>query len=184
MSEIYAEEISVNPNAPRDAASVQLFGYNGMERMTLAQLVNAITVRRCCLVERQSVIQMNQIASGSEKIDSISEAAEWVLGDGASCRDWTTDATGSAYYRLLITLLSESGSTPDVPRDLTVYANRMDVFEHYRTLLESLNSSIDRIAVDLESSVSRRDALYNLSTTICTHAFGAMGDMASTLSSR
>lgn len=254
MSNIYAESIAVNRNAPQDVSSIDLYGYNGLERLTVAQLVNAVTIRRAAVVERQSVVQMNLIAVDAAKITNLSEGADWVITatttdwpkdavggkyytllndilngniqpkttiptdltsednrreakrliekakanpgnqsnlamlnealvwldapSTASVTDWRVDPKGARYYSLLDKILNANTEPTAIPTNLSTYDNRMTAFELFKTQLDNANSSVDRVAVDLQTSVSRRDLLYNISTTICSRAFGAMNDMA------
>lgn len=184
MAEIYAETVAVNRYAPENVADIELFGYNGVEQLTLTQLVNAVVVRRCAIVERQSVVQMNLLSSGSENLGKLAAGAEWIFSDEAvACTDWSKVDNG--YYQLLNNLLNgnlKPGETPtSIPLNLTTWNNRLAVFELFKTQIDNANAAVDRIAVDLQTSVSRRDSLYNISTTVTSRSFIGLNDMATKL---
>lgn len=178
MSTIYAETIATNRYAPSGTEAISLYGYNGLEQLTVAQLVNAVVIRRAAVIERESVVQMNIVATDSEEITALSDGASWVLDNPRG--DWTTDPVGSTYYKRLRARydVDETKKSTEIPKDTTSYASRMQVFELFKAEIDACNSALDRIAIDLQTSVSRRDALYNVSTTVCSRAFGAMSDMA------
>lgn len=158
MAEIYAEAIGANRYAPESCANIELYGYNGAERLTVGQLVNAVVVRRCALIERHSVLEMNMIATDSGRIERLGALASDIL---ASSANWA-----SIRSELIADFGVEDSSLPDV---ISSYNKRMQAFEAVKQKIEACNSSVDRTVIELQTAVSRRDAMYNMATTICSH---------------
>ena len=158
MAEIYAEAIGASRYAPESCAHIELYGYNGAERLTLGQLINAVVVRRCALLERHSVLEMNMVAVDSDRIERLGQHASAIL---AQSSDWA-----SIRNELIADFGVEDSSLPDA---INSYNKRMQAFEAVKQKIEECNSSVDRTVIELQTAVSRRDAMYNLATTICSH---------------
>lgn len=159
MSEIYAERIATNRYAPEGANAISLFGYNGVEGLTLGQLVNAVSIRRAAHHEQQSVVIMNELMVHNTRLSNLSAITDRIL---SATGEWSA---GDRDY-----LIKELGCDPkNLPERLDSYAKRMEAFEIARTKMTELNGTVDRIAIKLQSTISRRDSVYSLATMTVQH---------------
>jgi len=162
MSSISATAASVNRYAPEGANRVELFTYNGAEGLTLGQLVAAVTIRRAAVLEQQSVFNMNELSKNVDKVNKACEYGEDILAE--------TDASRAKYRNVIRKFLIDLGcSSSALPGSIDTYADMMKAYEQLQAQLTSLNSTSDRLAIDLESSISRRDTVYTQSSNIVTH---------------
>jgi len=159
MDDISTTTIGTLRNAPAESAAIRLYNYNGAEDVTLAQLVMALAVRTSALYERNSVAQLNLMNRGVDKIEKLSAYAEKVLaGDTAGWADIRKaliDGFGIAATAL--------------PETIATYDDRMRAMTQIRQRLTTENSSVDRIAIEIETAISRRDNQYRLATETVVH---------------
>lgn len=193
MSEISATSIAVNRYAAEGSDRIYLYNYNGCEEMTIPQLVNAICVRSAAYLERSSAVQMNVLTQGSDTLERLTYYAEWVL-DGvdseANAKAWEAkwkdrrkgfDSVRPTYKEMTEFLqgLGVEG-LPDVSTwtdaqdaakiaELTAPKAKMTYYTYMEQQIMNVNAANDRVAVELQTAISRRDAVYDIATTVVTH---------------
>jgi len=148
MSEISASTVGVFRNAPSGSSAIELYNYNGAEEMTVSQLVMAIAIRASAVYERDSVVQLNLMNRGVDRIKTLTDYGEKVLaGDNAAWPDIKKS-------------LEQTYGLTKLPDSITSYTDQMSVMEQIRQKLTDENSSVDRIAIEIETAINRRDSEY------------------------
>ncbi len=194
MSEISATTIARNRYATEDANRILLYNYNGCENMTIPQLVNAICVRSASYLERSSAVQMNMLTQGSDTVERLTYYAEWVL-DGIdseeNAQEWEAKwadrrknfDTVRPTYKEMTEFLQELGVTglTDVSgmtaeQDAAKlealsksYKDKMAYYDNFEKQIMNVTATNDRVAIELQTCISRRDAVYDIATTVTTH---------------
>lgn len=166
MSEISATAIGTLRYAPEGAATIRAYNYNGVEGLTLAQLIMAFSFRRAAQTEQTCVNAMNQLSLGADRLTALSDAAQFVLADGAKTFGrWSKWADVRAY---LVKIGIEAKILPEKIGGSTAHKEIMAIYEAIRTKLTECNASNDTLAVGLQTSVNRRDVVYNTATSSIT----------------
>ena len=181
MAEIVTNEISVNRYAPEGANSVCLYNTNGCENITFGQLVMAVCIRQAATYERSAVIYENRLAEGAAKMEELSAWLEELLEeDAAGAALIAADRWKEIRAELIASYgcSATSGETKYLPESVTAYGDRMEAYETIRTLLNESNSSVDRLAIELQTEVSRRDTAYNMATQCTTNSMKTMSSIA------
>lgn len=191
MSEISASTIAINRYAPKNAAQIELFNYNGAEGMTLSQLIIAVQVRRCACLERDSVVQVNVMNRGVDLINTLSAHIETVLQalsaaeeDQYGADSPETKASKAAKQAWIDTvrpyLIDRGVPAENLPADIGTYDRKMQAVERLKDLLTQANSSVDRVAIEIETCINRRDSMFRIATECVTHGgVSAMNTAAS-----
>jgi hypothetical protein len=153
---IYLEPISENPYAPQGSEKVFLYsnGLEGGSHLTLGQIIIAVAMRSAAEYEAQSVVKMNRMAGGSEKLDKVAEFIE-VLAEGGG--DW---ATIKAYCRNQLEISDE------LPDDINTYAKRMAAITALKTKATALSQQQQTDMIDMQTLVNRRDVAFSASSNI------------------
>ena len=168
MAEIFLEKIGTNRYAPEGTNDISLFSYNGAEGLTIGQLINAVCVRRGVYQEKQSVLVMNRLAGETDRLHRLADVTDRLL-----------DATGAwndADFKFLTEELKIDPNT--LPKELNSYKKRMQAFDIARNKLQEINGSVERIAIQLQSTISRRDAIYSVATMMVSHLGKSMAQAA------
>lgn len=163
MSTITATEIGVNVNAPVDSAAINLYDTHGASGLTLSQLVQSVCIYVAGALERESVLKMNTMTSGSRLLD---EAASWlsqIVDEDSGC-DW------SEAKSFLVDKMGIDESS--LPSDLSSYDKRMQAAEALMDKMDNLTTSQQQDMVDLQTLVNRRDTAYSTSSN-ATRAFAS-----------
>lgn len=202
MSEILATTVAVSRYAPRGANAVEVFSYAGCEGMSFGQLVMAICCRRGAVTEAQAVNAMNRLTQSSSWLDALSSVAQQLVNvatslnavadlgtSGYACRntkaypvtliDFLKDECGidaSHLYKL-----DNDGKPTTELLDITVYANRMAVFDQLKTVLDAATRQSQQDTIELQTLVSRRDIAFNTSSTTVKALGQSMGNTAARL---
>jgi len=166
MSEIYATRIATSRYAVPGEQSIDLYSVKGADNLAFGELVIAVCVRRAAYLERASVVYNNQLADGADKIEELSDYLE-ELADGD-----TTDARWQQIKKRIEEKYANelaAASSTGLPSSISSYKNLMEACDTMRDMLSNLNSSVDRIAVELETLMSRRDTTYKMATSTTTH---------------
>ena len=165
MGEITATTIAENRCAPKGSEAIRLYGYNGVEGLTLGQLVAAFSIRRAAVLERQGVTVMNRMVGNTDILDELTGLGKEVLASGESSAERRAELRAKLAERLAAC----GADVSSLPDDLDSYENRMTAFAAVKTKLDEYNSAVDRLAIELETCTSRRDTVYMISTTIVKH---------------
>lgn len=157
------EQIATNRYAPAGADAISLYGTELAGGLTLGQLVIAVSMRSAAEYEAQSVVKMNRMAGGSEKLGKLAAfMAEIAGGDG----DW---ATIKEYCR------NELGITDELPDAIDTYAKRMSAISALKAKANALTQQQQTEMIDLQTLVNRRDVAYSASSNII-RALGSSQD--------
>ena len=157
------EQIATNRYAPAGADAISLYGTELADGLTLGQLVIAVSMRSAAEYEAQSVIKMNRMAGGSEKLGKLAAfMAEIAGGDG----DW---ATIKEYCK------NELGITDELPDAIDTYAKRMSAISALKAKANALTQQQQTEMIDLQTLVNRRDVAYSASSNII-RALGSSQD--------
>lgn len=162
MSEISATSIATMRYAPAESSRVELYNYNGAEELTLGQLVIALCVRAGAVFERDAVVQLNVMNMGVANIEELSDWGDAVL---AGTADWTN------IRKRLIEKYKVLDSS--LPADIASYNDNMSAMEQITQCISDQNSSVDRVAIEIETAINRRDTQYQLATETITHYGGS-----------
>ncbi|MBQ5530849.1 MAG: hypothetical protein IIT98_02455 [Kiritimatiellae bacterium] len=157
------EQIATNRYAPAGADAISLYGTKLADGLTLGQLVIAVSMRSAAEYEAQSVVKMNRMAGGSEKLGKLAAfMAEIAGGDG----DW---ATIKEYCK------NELGITDELPDAIDTYAKRMSAISALKAKANALTQQQQTEMIDLQTLVNRRDVAYSASSNII-RALGSSQD--------
>ena len=153
---ISVDTIAMNRNAPEGAQAINLYstGVEGGDRLTIGQLVIAVSMRSAAAYEAQSVLKMNRMTAGSEK---LSKAAEYLqeISDGTA--NWSE---AKAY------MSSQLGITDGLPDSIDTYAKRMTAVAALKAKVDALTQSQQEDMIDMQTLVNRRDVAFSASSNI------------------
>ena len=153
---VYVETIATNRNAPEGAQAINLYstGVEGGNHLTIGQLVIAVSMRTAAAYEAQSIVKMNRMTAGSEK---LSAAAVYLqeISDGTA--NW---AEAKAY------LTNVLGITEVLPDAIDTYAKRMTAITALKTKVDALTQSQQEDMIDMQTLVNRRDVAFSASSNI------------------
>ncbi len=168
---ITATTIALNRYAPEGCEKIELYSYNGVDELTFAQLMMAFSFKRAALLEHESVTLMNRITTNADMLETLSQYGKDIML-GADCTNWP---------EIKKYLKEKCGVTADLPATVAAYNDMMNAFEALKTKLEDYATVSDRLAISLQTCVSRRDTIYNLSTQTILHYASAMNSTAARL---
>jgi len=127
-------------NVASEYSAIELYNFNGAEDLTLSQLVVALCVRAGAVFERDAVVQLNLMNSG---VSNAEELATW--GDQV--------LEGSEWSNIRPKLISKYGVKDSaLPASIEGYTDRMNALEQIVQKLTDQNSSIDRIAIEIDGA--------------------------------
>lgn len=153
MTAITQTQISINRYAPADVASVNLYNYNGAEGLTLGQLISAVCIARGAELERGTVTLMNSVASTTGRLRTLADYANEVV---AGTSNWAA---------IRGFCISQCGIAADsLPTAVEGYNDRMLAFNAMRTKMDDLTSVAQQTALDLQSTINRRDVVFGTAT--------------------
>jgi len=165
MGEVSATAIGTFREAPSGSSRIELYNYNGSEDMTVAQLIMAISIRCSAIYERQSVVQMNMMSRGVDNIELLSGYGDSILaGDNDKWKSTIRNALKNTFK------VKDSA----LPAEINTYSDRMAAMEQIQQLLTQENSDVDRIAIEAETAINRRDSVYDMATQCVTHFGGSL----------
>ena len=153
---IAIETIAENRYAPSGSEAINLYatGRVGGSHLTLGQLVIAVSMRSAAEYEAQSVLKMNRMAGGSNKLEKVAEFMDEIAnGDG----DW---AAIKAYCQ------TELGITDELPDSINTYAKRMAAITALKTKANALTQQQQTDMIDMQTLVNRRDVAFSASSNI------------------
>lgn len=153
---ITIETIAINRNAPTGSEAINLYsnGLEGGDHLTIGQLAIAVSMRAAAEYEAQSVIKMNRMTNGSEKLSTCSRYMEEVADDTAK---W---AEVKAY------LTNVLGITEGLPDGIDTYAKRMTVVALIKAKVDAMTQVQQEEMIDLQTLVNRRDVAFSASSNI------------------
>jgi len=153
---LYVETIATNRNAPAGAQAINLYstGVEGGDHLTIGQLAIAVSMRSAAVYEAQSVLKMNRMTAGSEKLSKASVYLQ-EISDGTA--DWPAVKT------YLADVLGISEGLPD---DIDTYAKRMTAVAALKAKVDALAQSQQEDMIDMQALVNRRDVAFSASSNI------------------
>lgn len=202
MSEIVATTVAVSRYAPRGANAVEVFSYAGCEGMAFGQLIMAVCCRRAATAEVQSVNVMNRLTSSSSWLEALSAVAQQLVNSATSLNDVINLGTSGyacrrtkAYPVTLIDFLEhecgigaahlyeldKDGNPTAKAIDITVFKNRMSVFDQLKTVLDAAARQSQQETIELQTLVSRRDLAFSTSAATVKSLGQSMVNTASRL---
>lgn len=163
MGEIITTSIGTLRYAPAGSEQILAYNYNGAEGLTLARLIMAFAFRRAVQNELSCVVAMNRLSIETDRLDDLSGCARYVVTGG-------TDTSGGkwANWDQVSACLRKVNSAIQLPATFgpgTPYTEKMAIYEEIRTMLTNCNVANEKLGLDLQTAVSRRDITYNLSTS-------------------
>ena len=165
---VYVETIATNRNAPEGAQAINLYstGVEGGNHLTIGQLVIAVSMRTAAAYEAQSIVKMNRMTAGSEK---LSAAAVYLqeISDGTA--NW---AEAKAY------LTNVLGIKEGLPDNIDTYAKRMTVIAQIKAKVDAITQVQQEEMIDLQTLVNRRDVAFSASSNIVRALGTSMKDNA------
>ena len=153
---ISIETIAVNRNAPAGSEAINMYsnGLEGGEHLTIGQLAIAVSMRAAAEYEAQSVLKMNRMTNGSERLSTCSRYMEGV-SDGTA--DWTEV---KAY------LTNVLGIKEGLPDGIDTYAKRMTAVALIKAKVDAMTQVQQEEMIDLQTLVNRRDVAFSASSNI------------------
>jgi hypothetical protein len=153
---IWIEQIATNRYAPEGSDAINMYsnGLEGGDHLTIGQLAIAVSMRAAAEYEAQSVIKMNRMTNGSEKLSTCSRYMEEVA-DGTA--KW---AEVKAY------LTNVLGITEGLPDGIDTYAKRMTVIALIKAKVDAMTQVQQEEMIDLQTLVNRRDVAFSASSNI------------------
>lgn len=152
---IEIETIATNRYAPEGANAITLYSNGAVSGLTLGQLVISVCLQSASAYEAQSVLKMNEMTSGSVKLD---EGARWMEKIAAGTADWSQ---AKAY--LTDTLGIQDSVLPD---SIDTYNKRMAAVKAVKEKIDALAQQQQRDMIDLQTLVNRRDVAYSTSSNV------------------
>jgi hypothetical protein len=155
---ITVETIAHNRYAPRGSDAITLYstGLEGGSHLTIGQLSIAVSMRAAAEYEAQSVLKMNRMAGGSDK---LSKAAEYM----AVVADDNVDDWAQLKSKIVTELDVPAESLPD---DLGTYKKRMAAVAALKAKVDALTQSQQTDMIDLQTLVNRRDVAFSTSSNV------------------
>ncbi len=153
---ISVETIAINRNAPAGSEAINLYsnGLEGGDHLTIGQLAIAVSMRAAAEYEAQSVIKMNRMTSGSEKLSLCGQYMQEV-SDGTA--NWPAV---KAYLTNVI------GIKDGLPDDIDTYAKRMTAVAQIKAKVDAMTQVQQEEMIDLQTLVNRRDVAFSASSNI------------------
>ena len=156
-------QIATNRYAPTGSDAINLYSYDYASNLTLGQLVQAVCLRSAATYERQSVMKMNVMASGSQTLD---EAADWLKRIAEGTANWT-DAKSFLVSRMGIDANVLPDALEKTPTDQRCsYDKRMQAAKALQDKMNLLAQRQQEDMIDLQTYESRRDVVYSTATNI------------------
>ena len=153
---IGVEQIATNRYAPAGSEAINLYsnGLEGGDHLTIGQLAIAVSMRAAAEYETQSVLKMNRMTNGSEKLSTCSRYMEEVA-DGTA--KW---AEVKAY------LTNVLGIKEGLPDGIDTYAKRMTAIALIKAKVDAMTQVQQEEMIDLQTLVNRRDVAFSASSNI------------------
>lgn len=165
------ETIGTNAYAPTGADDVNLYAYNGVSDLTLGQLVMAVCIRQAALIERQTVMKMNDVNASASWLSALSLVADRLMTRSSLDAEidladtgYVPTSTSSTRITLRNFLIQEAqvkGSA--LPSDIRTHENKMAAFRIVNEKMSAASINNQEQSIDLQSLLARRDAAYNAS---------------------
>lgn len=153
---IETEIIAINRYAPRGSEGIKLYstGVEGGSGLTIGQLAIAVSMRSAAAYEAQSVLKMNSMTAGSDKLNKAAQYMELIAageGDWSSMKTW---------------LKNELGISEGLPDDINTYEKRMNAIAAVKAKVDALTQTQQKDMIDLQTLVNRRDVAFSASSNI------------------
>ena len=156
---IGVEQIATNRYAPAGSEAINMYsnGLEGGDHLTIGQLAIAVSMRAAAEYEAQSVLKMNRMTNGSEKLSTCSRYMEGVA-DGTA--KW---AEVKAY------LTNVLGVKDGLPDNIDTYAKRMTVVALIKAKVDAMTQVQQEEMIDLQTLVNRRDVAFSAFRLAANH---------------
>lgn len=175
MSAIQFEYIGINRNAPPEARGIVSYIFNGESDLTLGRLMMAVCCQRSAVIERQSVLKMNQLSASTTFLKASSMVMEQVLAGGCSLST-PVEIRGSGYDKAKGKTIKqflmeycdvrlEDLQVDGTDINISTHDNAIKIVGYLRKKMDAASASAQQETIQLQSLVSRRDATYNTSAS-------------------
>lgn len=172
MAVVQIETIGTNVYAPKDAADINLYAFNGAYDLTLAQLVMAVCIRQAALIERGCVTKMNEINASANWLSALSLVGEQIMQK--SNLDAVVDLSRTGYSpkkvpmrtsirSFLVQELGQAASS--LPDNIRTHDNKSKAFALLKNAMNQAATNNQEQMIELQSYISRRDSTYNTSAS-------------------
>ena len=153
---IETEVVAINRYAPRGSEGIKLYStdLSGATDLTIGQLTIAVAMRCAAAYEAQSVLKMNSMTAGSEKLDKAAQYMQDIsegTGDWASMKTW---------------LKNELGVSDELPDAIDTYQKRMTAIAAVKAKVDALTQTQQEEMIDLQTLVNRRDVAFSASSNV------------------
>lgn len=175
-SSIMTEKIATCYHAPQGAEAINLYAFNGVEHLTLPQLVMAVCIRQASMVEQFSVYKMNDINASANWLSAVSLAAQKVTEANNLSKVVDFSKTGYQLKRvggdgkkctLQDFIVKECGISQSLlPSKIQSVDDKSKVFTQLQNVMNRAALNNQEQAIALQSLLSRRDSTYNMSASV------------------
>ena len=148
-------QIATNHYAPVGSEAILMYDTGASGPLTLGQLVQAVCLRSAAINETQSVMKMNTMTAGSEKLET---ASSWLSQIVKGTANWS-QAKSYLVYTLGIPLSS-------LPVDISTYDRRMQAANALKAKMDTLTQSQQEDMIDLQTLVNRRDSAFSTASNV------------------
>ena len=153
---IETEVVAINRYAPSGSEGIKLYSTDlpGATDLTIGQLTIAVAMRCAAAYEAQSVLKMNSMTAGSEKLDKAAQYMQDIsegTGDWASMKTW---------------LKNELGVSDELPDAINTYQKRMTAIAAVKAKVDALTQTQQEEMIDLQTLVNRRDVAFSASSNV------------------
>lgn len=173
MAVVQVQTIGTNVHAPKDAADINLYAFNGAYNLTLPQLVMAVCIRQAALIEKGSVGKMNAINESANWLSALALVGEKIMQK--SSVDSVVDFSGTGYVLQKVTgkttqctikeFVEKELGVSGLPSDLRSADSKAKAFGLLKSPMNKATLTNQEQTIALQSYISRRDSTYNTSAS-------------------
>ena len=163
---IESERVATMAYAPEGDDAINLYSVGSASGLTLGQLVLAVTIHRIVMLEQRAVVRMNEMASGTEMMEKLSDWMEQLSDVNAS-----VDAPRLTEF-LLRDLRLDANS---LPASYEARNSRLTLMETLKERMESESNTSQQDMIEMQSILSIRDIASSMSADM-VRGYGATGN--------
>lgn len=185
MAQILVEKIGEQNYAPEGAKAINAYAYGDASGLSLGRLIMAVCIRRAAVLEASGVNKMNQLSSTTDWLEALASVTSQVArephtGVKARLKRYTPVKTPSQEPSIREFLIYECGlPEQSVPVNLSSPDERTKLMDQYKPLMDKASTASQTQTIELQSLISRRDFIYNLSSSTSKSTMSAAMSLAS-----
>jgi len=173
MVAIEIQKIGTNRYAPAGANAVCLYGIDGADGLTLAQLVSAVCIHRGANLEARATARMNKMTENNSYMDALASVCSQLAGTAMlsttanipDSYEMRKAARGCSIYTFL-TVECGLAVSPQASSSSISYKERLAAIAQIKAAMDSANTTSQEDMIDLQSLINWRDVTYNASGSI------------------